>query len=527
MLQGFITTSEEYLVNPTIPTNFPGINVDIPSTSAKETIQTWVVNDIAIHLIKEQNLLKYETISILGEKLKTDTIPLPPNSDLDQIITDLKKCKTLLDTEGSPVFVESYKRWEVDNQEIDLVHGDQDLLWLIYCKSTKKTSVFTIKEATIPSTQCHCTTIDLIEKIKSNALTITHVRHLQNDFTVTRIVEEREIQSEQLRFRYDQRRDAIASERHLNNMYREGLGVGLFAGYAGLSASWSSICAATSAVSASLGGGAIGGAIAGSCVGLPLTLGAGVVLPIAAATGYISYSFLKTNPPRRTNIETERRIDMMLPRKPLFVEIEPISILSRIDPNVRVSKFIWAVSLITHGGASNNHAQIVVEGINDGFYNSESARSSHAKEVSIGEKFIHISDCHPPVRSRLFSPERFSFATRTEIWLKTSSDVQKMLKAIQKEQGENMAFNIKGIDSLLPKLPLEQLGSLSERIKKLKKNQMLFGNQGHNCFTWARDKLKIIDIELGKSAIGFVITLPMTYTKLQEEYFNEIPRQFL
>lgn len=526
-MQGFIITSEEYLVNPTILTNFPDINTTVPPPLPKENIQTWIVNDIAIHLIKEQNLLKYETINSSGEKLQTNTIPLPPDSNFNEVIDDLKKCKALLDTDGAPIFVERYKRWEVDNQEIDLVHGHQDLLWLIYCKSTKKTSVFTIKEATIPSTQCHCTTINLIEKIKSNALTITHVRHLQKDFTVTRIIEEKEIQSEQLKFHYDQRRDGIDSERHLNNMYREGLGVGLFAGYAGLSASWSSICAATSAVSASLGGGAVGGAIAGSCVGLPLTLGAGVVLPIAAAAGYISYSFLKTNPPRRTNIETERRIDMMLPRKPLFVEIEPISILSRIDPNVRVSKFIWAVSLITHGGASNNHAQIVVEGINDGFYNSESTRSSHTKEVSIGEKFIHISDFNPPVRSRLFSPEKFSFATRTEIWLKTSSDVQKMLKAIQKEQESNVAFNIKGIDSFLPTLPLEQVGSVSKCVEKLKEDRLLFGNQGHNCFTWARDKLKIIDVELGKSVIGFVITLPMTYTKLQEEYLNEIPRQFL
>lgn len=492
------------MVNPTIQTNSRSINTAGATASAKETIQTWIVNDIAIHLIKDQNILKYETISISGEKLKTDTIPLPPNSNLDQIITDLKKCKALLDTEGSPVFVETYKRWEVDNREIDLVHGSQDLLWLIYCNSTKRTSVFTVREATIPSMQCHSSTIDLIEKIKSNASTITHVRHLQNDFTITRIIEENQIQSEQLRFRYDQKRDGIASEKHLSNMYREGVGVGLLAGYAGLSASWGSICAATSAVSASLGGGAVGGAIAGSCVGLPLTLGAGVVLPIAAAAGYISYSFLKTNPPRTTNIETERRIDMMLPRKPLFVEIEPISILSRIDPNVRVSKFMWAVGLITHEGWEGNHAQIIVEGINDEFYDTKYSKIKNIEMIRMGEKFTYMCEFNPPIESRLFPPEQeLPYETRTLLHMRTSEQVKKMIEAIEKEKLEKPNFNHLGKKSIIYKLNPHKFD--------------LSGTVGDNCFTWSREKLRMVDIDLGKSFIDYAAALAKNYTKEKEE----------
>lgn len=492
------------MFNPTIDTNSQSINTAGATALARETMQTWIVNDIAIHLIKDQNLLKYETISISGEKLKTDTIPLPPNSDLDQIITDLKKCKALLDTGGAPVFVETYKRWEVDNQEIDLVHGDQDLLWLIYCNSTKRTSVFTVKEATIPSAQCHSSTIDLIEKIKSNALTITHVRHLQNDFEVTRILDENQVQSEQSRFDYDRRREGLDSEKHLNNMYREGLGVGLFAGYAGLSASWGSICAATSAVSASFGGGVLGGAIAGSCVGVPLTLGAGVVLPIAAAAGYISYSFLNRDPPRITNTKTERRIDMMLPRKRLFVEIEPISILSRIDDNVRVSKFMWAVGLITHEGSEGNHAQIIVEGISDEFYGSKYSKIKNVEMIRVGEKFTYMCEFNPPVESTLFLPEQeIPHETRTPLHMRTSEQVKKMIEAIEKEKLENPKFNLWGKKSIIYKFNLQKLN--------------LSGRVGDNCLTWSREKLKMVDIDIGNSIVDYVAAIAKNYTKEKEE----------
>ena len=49
---------------------------------------------------------------------------------------------------------------------------------------------------------------------------------------------------------------------------------------------------------------------------------------------------------------------------------------------------------------------------------------------------------------------------------------------------------------------------------------------GDNCFTWARDKLQIVDINLGMSATGFVITIPRTYTKVKEAY-TEIPKQMI
>ncbi|VHO03603.1 hypothetical protein [Candidatus Rhabdochlamydia sp. T3358] len=193
-----------------------------------------------------------------------------------------------------------------------------------------------------------------------------------------------------------------------------------------------------------------------------------------------------------------------------MIEIEPISLPSVIDERVRVSKFTWAVTLVTHTGSEGNHARIIIEGINDGFYDEEAPQIGTAKKVEIGEKFIHLADYSPQIQSGLFSPDALEYETRTEIWMRSSDKVKKMLEAIKKEQyfpAYRRPFNFYGKNSKF------------YQFKPLDKEWRIFsGKVGDNCFTWARDKLKMINIDLGEGYTDLVVAMAKNYTRDKEEY---------
>lgn len=91
-----------------------------------------------------------------------------------------------------------------------------------------------------------------------------------------------------------------------------------------------------------------------------------------------------------------------------------------------------------------------------------------------------------------------------------------MLEDIEREKPfpkGRSGFNLNGIDSLLHTIPIANNKYISEE-------------SGHNCFTWARDKLEMLDIDLGSSVMGFVVTIPRTYIKPKEAY-TEIPEQLI
>lgn len=205
----------------------------------------------------------------------------------------------------------------------------------------------------------------------------------------------------------------------------------------------------------------------------------------------------------------QKRMTPLSSQKPLLIEIEPISISSVIDERVRVSKFTWAVTLVTHMGSEGNHARIIIEGINDGFYNEETPRIGIAKKVDIGEKFIHLADYSPQIQSGLLSPDALEYETRTEIWMRSSDKVKKMLEAITKEQyfpSYRRPFNFYGKTSKIYKLIWD------------KKWNIFSGKTGDNCFSWARDKLKMVDIDLEEGYLDLVVAMAKNYTRSKEEY---------
>jgi hypothetical protein len=206
--------------------------------------------------------------------------------------------------------------------------------------------------------------------------------------------------------------------------------------------------------------------------------------------------------------------------KPLLIEIEPkITAPSFIDNRVLVSKFTWAVTLVSHKGSNcigidpnkfshGNHAEIYIEGINDGFYNEKSPLIRKAKPIAIGEKFVHLAHLMPPIESGLVSPHELEFETRSKIWMVASDKVKTMLQNISLEKNfshdQRIKFNLAGKDAYASNF---------------------FGENGHNCFTWARYHLKTIGIELkGKemppNVTGFAIELVTDYTKVPKKYIE-------
>jgi len=168
----------------------------------------------------------------------------------------------------------------------------------------------------------------------------------------------------------------------------------------------------------------------------------------------------------------------------LCLELEPLVVeKSRLDNRVLVSKFQWAVTLVAYHGSEGNHANIFIEGVD-----FEEEKKGY---------FIHRSHhTGPIVEAGLFDESgltSFKLAERTEQWKRSSHKMREMLQSIERDKKTTPVFDQKGRDSI-------------------------FGNRGDSCFTWAREKMRIIDVNLGQSKFGWVITRTKNYTQHPEGY---------
>lgn len=176
---------------------------------------------------------------------------------------------------------------------------------------------------------------------------------------------------------------------------------------------------------------------------------------------------------------------------PYIIHILPMNQKSNIDERVRVSKFSWAVTLIADGqGPEGNHAVIVVEGL------------KNSKRPNDGHYFMYKAQfTGRTIESYDINPSAFKYDERTEIWNVSSRKVKKMFEAInfEKKPENRPKFFITGKDSVF-----------------------IFNKEteSHNCFTWARDKLKMLKIDLGESAMGLVVTRTKNFTQKSDFYKN-------
>ena len=505
-----------------------------------KTIHQWAVNEFVVYLVKHQDILEYKTTKE-GKEVYSSYIELPSSINLNQMILYLKKCQVMVDENGVTSFfansytwrnpkIESkeivsllaihdeasresdfissfsnYCNWKDPTIKINLIKGVKGPVWNIFHRFTKQSSFFSFAEATIPSIRCHPETIALIEKIKAESLNNPRSMDcLRKDFKVVRVIDSEMLKEEKFKL------CVALDDFRLNNKAALAMltsGSGCAAGAVYLSSS--AIGAGASAVNAFVGGGVFGTLAAGS-VGIAagtLALFSGLLVGTFTAGGIIVYSLIdRINLLTKKNLFLQARVDLLPLEKPLLIEIEPISTPSRIDNRMRVSKFTWAVTLITHAGSNGNHAKIIVEGLNDGFYSNENPRIRNENTVKNGEKFTYMAEFNPPIKSQIFLPtKKLKYDTRTEIWMVTSDRVKKMLASIEEEKSlQQPTFNYWGIYSKIYKLNPWKLD--------------LSGKVGDNCFTWARKKLRILNIDLGEGYTDHLAAIARKYTKEKEEY---------
>jgi len=465
------------------------------------------------------------------------------------------------------------------NVKVSLVLGVEGLVWNVFQRITKECSFHPFQEATIPSLRCHPETVALIEKIKTEALSKPPLLYsLISDFTVRaldsefikkeyeaiktelreyekalvfyeaglKVAKEKENQTikeynrrlrivlqeceksfkvvndaqtpriidlknlkkayEELHAILEKCKESLEFEKFVNkhkNRIVGSMGFGVGAPFIYLAKN--AISSGANAVKNYLGSGIIG-SFAGDCT--KIVSGSAILLSAVIVATVVSIPFF----PNESGLDTDKldalqkRMTPLSLQKPLLIEIEPISTPSRIDERARVSKFTWAVTLVTHMGSNGNHAKIIVEGINDGFYSNENPRIKNENTVKNGEKFTYMAEFNPPIKSQIFLPtKKLKYNTRTEIWMVTSDRVKKMLASIEEEKSlQQPTFNYWGIHSKIYKLNPRKLD--------------LSGKVGDNCFTWARKKLRILNIDLGEDYTDHLAAIARKYTKEKEEY---------
>lgn len=183
----------------------------------------------------------------------------------------------------------------------------------------------------------------------------------------------------------------------------------------------------------------------------------------------------------------------------------PRAFPSGFNPNVLVSAFMWTVTLVKYQGFKGNHAQIIVEGVNDGFIPE--------KIIRIGEYFTCLMDLpgyqlkkdekgndilrnDKPKRFqsvRIDPKEKFiwHYDARSEVWKRSSEVVKEMLwKGYQEKKDPPEGFSLCGCDSIF---------TLKEIVE-------------HSCITWAIEKLAIANIILEKKPLYSFATYTSFYT---------------
>lgn len=439
----------------------------------KELAHSWGVNGHSVRLFKSGDKLTYETSKrATGQVIARFSISYA--GCIDSVIEIMKTRHPLLKQSGQVIFCPLYRTWCIPGKAVRLIKYNKELSWSVSSPPDFDV-VRPFKGSTISSLICHEDTQSLIEILKMGR--DDHIAScLDKDFIVTRVLEEEEFEKEHKERKKHRKNEppydslvvkAVCGGYNiaglaLGKMFFQGIGITLIEG------------------------------TAMSIIGPGMV---GIILPIAV---YETYRSIKNLPNKKhlvnDGISKQQEITSSSIEKPIFIEIEPISVHSLIEQNAKISKFTWSVTLITGPqGYLFNHASILIEGI---------ASSNFSFGVKEGEYFMCQAHLVPPVKTRLITKEKFKSwfkdgFGRSVVWMRSSQKVSNMLMEIMKERHEQNE--------------IIKLGNLIEW-SYLGKDS-LYDNGSHSCISWAIEKLILSDIHLPKSKTSKQITIPRMYTE--------------
>lgn len=491
--------------------NSSSITVFVPDTATinivdEEIVYHWNANKFVVYLIKKPDSLKYKIIDRDQKEIYTNCIEIPKSKTLEWMLSHLKQCKVMVDENGVTRFLKTYNTWADTDIEISLVRETEGLAWNVFRKATNDNFFIDFQKTTIPSLQCHPKTIELIEKIKTEAFNNKKLLDsLITDFKVHVI-------------HFEELKEKLNEARKKNLMDQESYWL-LYTPkpkdlypylVAGSTLAFRKAIISAAKATSQFFGGSVLGAAAGFYAGVCTFSLVANVFPSISLVKDLCYFVM---PEALCKKQETLQKTSLPPLQGDLIEIEPISAPSRIDERIHVSKFIWAVTIITHTGCFGNHAQLVVEGINDGFYSNETPLTTNGKTIKNGEKFTYMAEFNPPIKSQLILPEEeMPFETRSETWIRTSDDIKKMIEDIEQEKclpKENRRiFNALGRGSKLYRINIKTLSKVSK--------------VGDNCFDFVREKVEIIGITLNKSSFEPIFTLAKCHT-LEGKMCRELP----
>ncbi|NGX47786.1 MAG: hypothetical protein K1000chlam3_01169 [Chlamydiae bacterium] len=177
-------------------------------------------------------------------------------------------------------------------------------------------------------------------------------------------------------------------------------------------------------------------------------------------------------------------VDLKFYGKRFKLVLEPNNCQSRIDSRVRLSELFWGVTLVSHKGPCGNHAQIVIEGMDEGSYFMEIAAFNGPNSV----KYADITN------------KKLRYEKRSHIW-----------KVERYWEGESLRLKIEKSECNPPK-EFACGGRYS-----------ICSKGADNCFTWAVEMLKAAGIELEKSRIRSVASIVRFFLASDRQLLREKP----
>lgn len=220
------------------------------------------------------------------------------------------------------------------------------------------------------------------------------------------------------------------------------------------------------------------------------------------------------------------------------VSLKKITKKSKFDESVIINKDNWAVTLVSidmdcNGGAGNffinaGHAEIFVESIEEGkslIYQSDYVPNGQSKGLlGSGQGIVRSTEHTPETIEKLLSELKFK---GMKTWLSRATAVRTMLNHIdweveQQDKGLSpVQFHLSGQPSLL-NIPTRQEGinwnSQTGRPTQPREHFVNDVGIGQNCTTWAKNKLRLADIELEPSQVPWLYEKPEFYVNRIQDH---------
>lgn len=185
----------------------------------------------------------------------------------------------------------------------------------------------------------------------------------------------------------------------------------------------------------------------------------------------------------KSSLNRTNRLSIDTPRT-----LEQANLSSKLDRNIQISKSNWAVTVVTcPSGWSKNQPLIIVEGLANDYLEGI---------LPSAEYFMHVSELHPPIKSDFISRNKYIHKIwlgmkRTEVHVKSSEQVVKMLQQIKKEetiQRQQLCIEGKEVSEIL-----------------VSEYDSLFYGGNRNPLKWVKNQLKTLDIDIEESQINIVV----------------------